>query len=152
MIRIADALVIGWSLASAGSSPSLVRVSDSPMNRSQQRSVDHNQALAGTTQRATFSTRPYWRVVDSVCSRSWAIDDRRRQTTARWPLCTLLIFILPFVTLPSRAVIVTSRRWEPLTRTLEQSGCAEATAVVKKVNWHWWHNLGSSYSPQCAAP
>ena len=24
------------------------------------------------------SARPYWRVVDSVCSRTWAIDDWRR--------------------------------------------------------------------------
>jgi hypothetical protein len=28
--------------------------------------------------RTASSTNPYWRVVDSVCSRTWAIDDCRR--------------------------------------------------------------------------
>ena len=43
------------------------------------RSVSITSTSAWAQPRATAtSARPYWRVVDSVCSRTWAIEDWRR--------------------------------------------------------------------------
>src|SRR5712692_12008811 len=57
-----------------------------------------SMALAAQPSRAASSTRPYWRAVDSVLSRTWAREDWRTYTNPKRLRCDGVIFTCPRTT------------------------------------------------------